>query len=99
MTIGANTKENSKKTRKIHMKMGSYNYLLQLLHRLIREVHELRKTQRYMIQGLEHEFLFDTEYIRDISCKDEVDEAMIDVLRSAGPAGILPRDVAHQLAK
>lgn len=99
MTIGAKTKENSKKQRKIYMKIGSYKYLLQLIHRLIREVHELRKTQRYMIQGLEHEFLFDTEYIRDISCKDEVDQAIIDVLRNAGAAGILPRDIALQLRK
>jgi len=50
-----------------------------------------------MIQGLEHEFLFDTEYILDIACKDEVDKAIIDVLRSAGAAGKLPRDIAKDL--
>jgi len=95
MTIGAQTKEK----RKIWMKKGSYKYLLQLLHGLRREIRELRKTQRYMIQGLEHEFLFDTEYIIDIACRDEVDEAIIDVLRSAGEAGKLPKDIANNLKR
>lgn len=95
MTIGAEVKEK----RKIWMKKGSYKYLLQLLHGIKREIRELRKTQRYMIQGLEHEFLFDTEYIVDIACKDEVDEAIVDVLRSAGAAGKLPRDVANELKR
>ena len=95
MTIGADTKEK----RKIWMKKGSYKYLLQLLHGLKREIRELRKTQRYMIRGLEHEFLFDTEYIVEIACKDEVDEAIIDVLRSAGESGKLPRDIANELKR
>ena len=95
MTIGADTKEK----RRIWMKKGSYKYLLQLLHGLKREIRELRKTQRYMIQGLEHEFLFDTEYILDIACKDEVDEAIIYILRSAGEAGKLPKDVANELRR
>lgn len=95
MTIGPDTKEK----RKIWMKKGSYKYLLQLLHGIKREIRELRKTQRYMIQGLEHEFLFDTEYILDIGCKDEVDQAIIDVLRSAGAAGKLPRDIANDLKR
>jgi len=95
MTIDADTKEK----RKIWMKKGSYKYLLQLLHGLKREIRELRKTQRYMIQGLEHEFLFDTEYIIDVCCKDEVDQAIIDVLRSAGSAGKLPRDIAKDLKR
>jgi len=95
MTIGADVKEK----RKIWMKKGSYKYLLQLLHGIKREIRELRKTQRYMIQGLEHEFLFDTEYIVEIACKDEVEEAIIDVLRSAGEAGKLPRDVANELKR
>jgi hypothetical protein len=95
MTIGADTKEK----RRIWMKKGSYKYLLQLLHGLKREIRELRKTQRYMIRGLEHEFLFDAEYILDIACRDEVDRAIIDVLRSAGEAGELPKDVANDLSR
>ena len=96
MTTGADTKEK----RKIWMKKGSYKYLLQLLHGIKREIRELRKTQRYMIQGLEHEFLFDTEYIIDIACVDEVDEAIMDLLLySTGESGRLPKDIANELKR
>ncbi|MDH5461165.1 MAG: hypothetical protein OEZ29_01635 [Candidatus Bathyarchaeota archaeon] len=63
------------------------------------EIHELRRTQRYMIQGLEHTFLFDDDYIRSTACKDEVDQAILDVLYMAGPAGKLPRNIALELAE
>ena len=80
------------------MKEGSYKYLLQLLHGIRREIRELRRTQRYLIQGLEHTFLFDDDYITTIACKDEIDREILDVLYMAGPPGKLPRDVAAELA-
>ena len=67
------------------MKKGSYKYLLQLLHGISREIRELRRTQRYMIQGLEHTFLFDEDYIKTIACNDEIDQAIFDELYMAGP--------------
>jgi len=57
----------------------------------------LKVTQRYMVRGLEHEFLFDQEYVEDVACSDEVDRAIIEELHHAGPYGILPRDVASRL--
>jgi len=81
------------------MKKGSYKYLLQLLHGIRREIRELRRTQRYMIQGLEHTFLFDDDYIKATACKDEIDQEILDVLYIAGPSGKLPRDVATELAE
>lgn len=99
MTNGAETKENHKKKRKIWMKKGSYKYLLQLLHRIRREIRELCKTQRYMIQGLEHTFLFDEDYIKSVVCKDEIDQAILDTLYMAGPPGKLPKDIAQELAE
>jgi len=99
MTVGAETMEKSRKTRKIWMKKGSYKYLLQLLHGIRQEIRELRQTQRYMIQGLEHTFLFDDDYITTIACTDEVDEEILDALYRAGPPGKLPRDVAAELAE
>ena len=81
------------------MKKGSYKYLLPLLHGISRKIRELRRTQRYRIQGLEHTFLFDDDYIKSIACKDEVDQAILDVLYMAGPPGKLPKDVAAELAE
>jgi hypothetical protein len=97
MTADAETIETPRKTRKIWMKKGSYKYLLQLLHGIRREIRELRRTQRYMIQGLEHTFLFDDDYICSIACKDEVDQEILDALYRAGPPGKLPKDVAAEL--
>ena len=98
MTDAAETIETPRKKRKIWMKKGSYKYLLQLLHGIRREIRELRRTQRYMILGLEHTFLFDEDYIRSVACKDEVDEAILDELYIAGPVGKLPRDIALELS-
>jgi len=47
--------------------------------------------------GLEHEFIFDQEYVEGVACTDEVDRAIIEELHHAGPYGILPRDVASRL--
>ena len=81
------------------MKKGSYEYLLQLLHGIGREIRELHRTQRYMIEGLEHTFLFDDDYLKTIACKDEIDQTILDVLYMAGPLGKLPRDIANELAE
>ena len=81
------------------MKKGSYKYLLQLLHQIRREIRELRRTQRYMIQGLEHTFLFDEDYVKSVACKDDIDQEILDVLYRAGPAGKLPRDIALELVE
>ena len=99
MTAGAETIEKPRKKRKIWMKKGSYKYLLQLLHGIRREIRELRRTQRYMIQGLEHTFLFDDDYIKTIACRDEVDHEILAALYRAGPPGKLPKDVAAELAE
>jgi len=81
------------------MKKGSYKYLLELLHGIRREIRELRRTQGYMIQGLEHTFLFDDDYIKTIACNDEIDQEILDVLYMAGPPRKLPRDIALELAE
>jgi len=51
----------------------------------------------YMVKGLEHEFLFEQEYVEDVACTDEVDRAILEELHYAGPYGMLPRDLANWL--
>ena len=99
MTVVAETMEKPRKKREVWMRKGSYKYLLQLLHAIRREIRELRRTQRYMIQGLDHTFLFDDDYIKTIACKDEIDQAILDALYMAGPQGRLPKDIAQELAE
>jgi len=68
-----------------------------LLREVKDELEALRVTQRYMVKGLEHEFLFEQEYVEDVACTDDVDRAIIEELRHAGQYGMLPRDVASRL--
>jgi hypothetical protein len=83
--------------RAVWDKEGKYKYIVHLLREIRRELNALRVTQRYMVRGLEHEFMFDQEYVEDVACTDEVDRAVIEELHHAGPYGILPRDVASRL--
>ena len=99
MTSAAETNEKPWKKRKIWMKKGSYKYLLQLLHGIRHEIRELRRTQRYMIQGLEHTFLFDEEYICSTACRDDIDQEILFALYRAGRPGKLPRDIALELSE
>jgi len=50
-----------------------------------------------MAKGLEHSLVFESEYIQDIACRDEVDRQILWELRGAGEYGMLPRDVAARL--
>jgi len=52
---------------------GKYKYLVHLPREIRRQLNALKVTQRYMVGGLEHEFLFDQEYVEDVACTDEVD--------------------------
>jgi len=83
--------------RAVWDKEGKYKYIVHLLREIRRELNALRVTQRYMVRGLEHEFMFDQEYVEDVACTDEVDRAVIEELHHVGPYGILPRDVAARL--
>lgn len=89
--------EKTKKLRPVWMKKGTYKYLLQLLHGIKRDLSELRRTQRYMAKGLQHEFFFDQDYIRDIACRDEIDQAILNQLKHSPASGILPRDIAREV--
>ncbi len=89
--------EKTGKPRSIWMKKGSYKYLLQVLHGIRRDLSELRKTQRYIAKGLQHELFFDKDCIRDIACKDEIDQVILNQLKHSPASGILPRDIAREI--
>jgi len=59
----------------------------------------LKVAQQYMVRGLEHEFFIEQEYVEDMACTNEVDQAMLVELHFAGPYGILTKDVTNRLKK
>ena len=52
-------------------------------NKILEELEALRVTQRYMVRGLEHEFLFEQKYVEDVACSDEVDRAILEELHYA----------------
>jgi len=55
------------------------------------------KVAKLHVRSLEHEFLFEQEYVEDVACSDDVDRDILEELHYAGPYGILPKDVAARL--
>lgn len=86
-----------KKPRTIWMKKGSYKHLLDVLNGIRREMHEQRKTLRYITIGIQHQLSFDKDYIASIVCNDEVDQAILEMLRNSPAEGMLPRDIANEV--
>ena len=80
-----------------HDKVGKYQYLLQKLETLNKELKAIKTFMRYLAKGLEPSLVFEPEYIQDIACRDEVDKQILEELRYAGEYGMLPRDIAAKL--
>ena len=78
-------------------KKGKYKYIIHKISELHRDVKALIVTQRYIVKGLEHEFMFDQQYVEDVVCRDEYDQRLLLELRGAGPDGLLPRDIAKRI--
>ena len=78
-------------------KHGKYKYIIHRINEVHRDFKAVQVTLWYMIKGLEHEFMFDREYIEDLVCADEIDRDILEILNSAGKYCILPRDISHQL--
>jgi len=78
---------------------GAYKYLLEHLRWIRRELRETKLTLRFIAKGLGPTLNFDTEYLVDVACSDEVDREILEVLSTASSTGLLPRDVAFQLEK
>jgi len=89
--------EKQVKKRSQYDKVGKYQYLLQKLETLNKELKAIKTFMRYLAKGLEPNIVFEPEYIQDIACRDEVDKQILEELRYAGEYGMLPRDIAVKL--
>jgi hypothetical protein len=86
-----------KKSRAQYDKVGKYQYLLRKLDRVDHRLKAIETFIRYLSKGLEHSLVFESAYIQDIACRDEIDKQILWELRGAGEYGLLPRDVAERL--
>jgi hypothetical protein len=87
-----------KKGRSEEEKYGKYKWLRVLVRRNAEDLREIKR----MLRGLRYEFRhqnYGSAYLLELVCKDSRDQAILDVLREAGPRGILPKDIHAKVAK
>jgi len=97
----ATIEKSPSKKREEWDKAGKYKYIIDRINTshvdLKKDLKNIILTQRYMLMGLEHEFLFDQKYVEDTICTDAVDREIIEELHGAGSAGLLPREIAKRV--
>lgn len=78
-------------------KKGRIKYAFEKISVIQRDINEMKRMLRRLSEGLDPFLIFDKDFIINMACEDEVDRAILDVLRTAGSAGILPKDILPQV--
>lgn len=86
-----------RKKRSQAEKKGRIRYAFEKISAIERDINEIKRILRRLSEGLDPFLIFDKDFIISIACEDEVDRAILDALRAAGSAGILPKDILPQV--
>jgi len=86
-----------RKKRSQAEKKGRIKYAFEKISVTQRDINEMKRILRRLSEGLDPFLIFDKDYVISIACEDEVDRALLDVLRTAGSVGILPKDFLPQV--
>lgn len=78
-------------------KKGRIKYAFEKISAIERDINEMKRILRRLSEGLDPFLIFDKDFIVSIACEDEVDRAILDILHTAGSAGILPKDILPQV--
>jgi hypothetical protein len=78
-------------------KKGRIKYAFEKISVIQRDINEIRRMLRRLSEGLDPFLVFEKDFIINIACEDDVDQAILDVLHTAGPRGILPKDILPQV--
>jgi len=85
------------KKRSRSEKIGRIKYQYQLLVRIDSRLDALELGMRLLLKGLEPQLRFDRPFIQRVCCESDLDVQLLDLLREAGPVGLLSRDLAKSL--
>jgi len=85
-----------KKKRSQADKVGKFRYLNSKVAGLKADVRELKKMVRMVTNSLSPFMDVDRESLERIVCKDEVDLALLDLLRAKGCLGTTPNEAIHE---
>lgn len=93
------TKKAPKKKRSQADKVGKFKYLLQKDRETAKDIAEIKLMLRTLLNGMKSSLNYDQPTIEKFSCKDEIDEEILQVLFEAGSHGLLPKDIAVKLGR
>ncbi len=93
------TVQNTKKNRTQSDKIGRLKYNQQLLKQTLAEIEEVKLMLRTIFVGLKGSFNFELSLIERMTCSDEIDREILQLLFEAGSFGLLPKDLATKLNK
>jgi hypothetical protein len=97
-TVEETTQKETKKRSQAD-KVGKLKYLLQKIYSLERSIDEIKLMQRTILAGLKPSFNFEQSLIEKLTCSDDVDRSILQLLFEAGAPGLLPKDIALKLAE
>lgn len=80
-------------------KKGRIKYAFEKISTMQRDINEIKRLLRRLSEGLDPFLVFDKDFIISMACEDDVDRAILDVLREAGSAGILPKDILPEVER
>lgn len=80
-------------------KTGRLKYNQWLLRRVLDRIEHVEQMQRTIFKGLEGMFNFQKLFIQRITCADEVDAEILELLFQSQPDGLFPKNVASRLSQ
>jgi hypothetical protein len=87
------------KKRSQAKRIGRLKYNQQLLKRALDRIEHVEQMQRTIFKGLEGMFNFQKPFIQRITCADEVDLEVLELLFQSQPDGLFPKDIASRLSQ
>lgn len=99
MEVAAEAVQTGKRKRSQSEKVGRLKYIIQLENEQNDRLERIERILRILEKGLTDFLKFEQPYLQQVICRDEVDQAIIDVLLGTGSEGMLPKDIAARLVK
>lgn len=88
-----------KKRRSQAQKVGRLKYIIRLQKMILKRLDDVERRQRWMLAGYSDFINLSEDYIFLITCKDEVDKAILVELRMTPGKGLLPSELSEKLSR
>ena len=90
--------EKPKKSRSEEEKVGRRKFIIKILHRIEGKIDRIDKRTRVILGGLGDFLNIPKDYILLVTCQDEIDQAIVELLFAAGSAGLTTSQIADRLS-